>query len=158
MKNYIKRLKAERDELNNKIVKVKLFLDSGKGDFMDAYLLDKQLNAMTEYRDALSSRLICATTRARLEFEAERTKKENQIDPEDNPETMLETEPSAEETALREIEKVIHSLKTGEPFKIGCGEGLYLGDIDMNDVVRSGIIYVLGVHTKELKHRIKDMR
>lgn len=155
MENYIKRLNAERAKLNDKIVRIELFLNSGEGDFMDDYLLEQQLKAMSEYRDALSSRLIYANSKAQIEKERI---KENQIDPEDNPETMLEINPSAEETALMEIEKIIKSLEAGEPFKVGCGDSIYLDNNDLDDIVRSGLVYVLGVYTKELKYRIKDIR
>lgn len=70
MEKYVERMKAEKDELHEKIIRAQLFIDSGDGDFMERYLLGKQIQAMSEYRDVLSARLIYADKKDEVAKEA----------------------------------------------------------------------------------------
>lgn len=70
MESYVERMKTEKDELHEKIVRAQLFIDRGEGDFMDRYLLENQIKAMSEYRDVLSARLIYADKKDEVEKEA----------------------------------------------------------------------------------------
>lgn len=70
MENYVERMKVEKDGLHEKIVRAQLFIDRGDGDFMERYLLEKQIQAMSEYRDVLSARLIYADKKDEVAKEA----------------------------------------------------------------------------------------
>lgn len=70
MENHVERMKVEKDGLHEKIVRAQLFIDRGDGDFMERYLLEKQIQAMSEYRDVLSARLIYADKKDEVAKEA----------------------------------------------------------------------------------------
>ena len=51
------------------------------------------------------------------------------------------------------VEAVVYELKAGSPFKIGCGDILYIGNDQHGKTVRKGLINVLEEYQYDLEDR-----